>query len=135
MNKMVTIDACVYFNKEIEFYINETQKKRNVIYLNLSDFSVKHWSEFQYQYNFESVEDLSGLMTLKSFITDHEFLSLIGSTFDEAIEKSSHLKFMREYRKHNGNNCYIQVQDIVGFYNELKRNTIKQVELSIDEQY
>ncbi len=117
---MLEIRAVVYFNEPITHYINETQRKRNVILMDLFHFYIRNRGRLKEQYDFKAVDIRDHMINDYCDISGEAFLALVGKTLQEAEEKDV------SYPE-------ISVYDVVTFYNELAINTIDKVTLVIIE--
>ncbi|MBA3025275.1 MAG: hypothetical protein FP820_02570 [Sulfurimonas sp.] len=122
---MVEMRANILFDKPIQAYINETQRKRNVIVVDLFAFHLGQWSSFKQQYNFVDTEPL--LMNARCTISGEEFLELVGATHETAQAKlDERFPTANRFTK-------LDAFDVRTFYTELQKNSIKEVTLCIIE--
>ncbi len=84
---MVEIRADIHFKALVTNYINETQRKRNVIIVDLFHFSVGNWHDFKHQYPFNIVHKGDPMMNVECHISAKDFLELVGKIKVEATEK------------------------------------------------
>jgi hypothetical protein len=122
---MVEMRADILFDKPIKNYINEMQRNRNAIVINLHSFYLGQWTDFMKKYNFVETSPL--MMDAKCTISGAEFLALVGATHKEAIAKLE-TKF-----PDLENEDFLQAYEVKKFYKELEQNTIKEVTLRIVE--
>ncbi|QSZ42202.1 hypothetical protein GJV85_08780 [Sulfurimonas aquatica] len=120
---MLDIRAIVYFDKQMNpngGWGNED----NCLYLNLKSFG-RDWGEFNNSYDF--IEHSPCMLDNRCDIPVDEFLSMVGSTHEEAYQK------LLQIMPHLKSRQPLQQSVVLKFYEELKINTIKKVTLQLWE--
>jgi hypothetical protein len=123
--KMVEMRADILFDNPIQNYVNETQRKRNAVVVDLFSFHLGEWTSFEREYDF--VEHSPLMMDARCTISGDEFLELVGATHEAAQAKLDEIfPTANRFTK-------LDAFDVRTFYSELKHNTIKEVTLCIVE--
>lgn len=129
---MVELRLQVYYENELENYINETQKEQQKIVINLHElFFISHYTHFL---NFHGLDNLNWdiidnyLLHKKAKLNKETLFTIIGSNVSESLEKSIFLKRfindVKDFEKYSSGIAF----DINCIFKELKSgNSIKEV--------
>lgn len=135
---MIKQMAYVTFENELTHSWSDWFKKDNIIPICLDNFRIDDWQTTKKKFDFEE-----GFTTWKCEILGDELFRLIEHTLEEANERIENeyretYKSLRKYIDYDENKVKFDDYDITDykislFYNELKINNIKKVQLRLKD--